>query len=71
MAGFPSETGRGSACLGQCRQMLRGRGFSRKLQAIVGVGAGKVSAWLLGLDPTTSPNASFRCVRHSIAAGFL
>lgn len=38
---------------------------------MVGVGAGTVPAWLLGLDPATPPKASFfRHIRHSITAGF-
>lgn len=57
--------------IAQSRQTLQGYAFSRKLQGMVGVGAGTASAWLPGLDPVTSPNASFlRCVRHSVAALF-
>lgn len=63
------EEGRVFFGTAQSRQTLRGRGFSRKLQGTVGVGAGTATAWLPGLDPATSPSArSLRCVRHSMAA---
>lgn len=62
----------GKGVLGNCTKQanpLRSW-LSRKLQGMVGVGVGAVtaSAWLPGLDPATSPNASFlRCVRYSMA----